>query len=214
MCALFRNNLFDRKEYSDSDSDTDKEYDPEEESDLGESTSDSDSESDSDRSDQAGMIPNTVLDDQAEMIPDSAPAIDDNAPVEGVDGRGEAAAGAAEGADGDADAGGDAIAGGGGDDAGAGGDDDAGGADTDAAAGKASVLGKRKGRGTTTTFKKPDGPMFLQYNNLGQPIGRWRKNYSTHIGCCARKVNIRLTAKEIPRGLMQTFWDDTKASVY
>ena len=78
----------------------------------------------------------------------------------------------------------------------------------------ASVLGKRKGRRTTTSFSKPDTTMVLQYNDKGQPTGKWCKNYSTNLGICARKVNILLTTMQITRELMQTFWDDTKASVY
>lgn len=77
-----------------------------------------------------------------------------------------------------------------------------------------SALGKRKCRKSTTAFKKPNCPMVLEYNAKGQPTGKWRQHYTTHIGICARKINILIKTKDIPKGLLQTFWDDTKVLLY
>ena len=72
---------------------------------------------------------------------------------------------------------------------------------------------KRKGRGPTTSFKKPNGLMFLEYDKRGRPTGKWLRNYANQVGMCARKIPITLGWRQVPPGLIQTFWDDTRASV-
>lgn len=72
---------------------------------------------------------------------------------------------------------------------------------------------KRKGRGPTTSFKKPTGPMVLEYDKRGRPTGQWIRKYANQVGICSRKIPITLCWKQVPPGLIQTFWDDTRASV-
>ncbi|XP_021747515.1 uncharacterized protein LOC110713365 [Chenopodium quinoa] len=68
----------------------------------------------------------------------------------------------------------------------------------------------RKGRGPTTSFKKPTGAMVLEYDNKGQPTGEWRREYGNQVGMCARKIPITFGWRQVPPGLIQTFWDDTR----
>ena len=48
---------------------------------------------------------------------------------------------------------------------------------------------KRNGRGSTTSFKVTE-PMHLEYNGLGQPCGKWRRQYAKQIDICIRKISI------------------------
>ncbi|XP_021773530.1 uncharacterized protein LOC110737478 [Chenopodium quinoa] len=68
---------------------------------------------------------------------------------------------------------------------------------------------QKKLRGPTTSFKKPVGPMVLEYDRVGQPIGKWRRQYAVQVGICARKIPITLRLSEVPTGLIDTFWNDT-----
>jgi hypothetical protein len=72
---------------------------------------------------------------------------------------------------------------------------------------------KKKVRGPTTSFKKPVGPMVLEFDKAGQPVGKFRRPYAIHVGICARKIPITLRMREVPPGLIDTFWNDTRASV-
>ena len=69
---------------------------------------------------------------------------------------------------------------------------------------------KRKGRGPNKNLKVTE-PMYLEYNDLGQPCGRWRKKYG-HIGLCVRKLSILQSWNEVPEGLKTTLWQDTMVS--
>ncbi|XP_021760094.1 uncharacterized protein LOC110724913 [Chenopodium quinoa] len=70
---------------------------------------------------------------------------------------------------------------------------------------------KKKVRGPTTSFKKPVGPMVLEYDKAGQPVGKFRRPYAIHVGLCARKIPITLRMREVPPGLIDTFWNDTRS---
>ncbi|XP_021738844.1 uncharacterized protein LOC110705317 [Chenopodium quinoa] len=69
---------------------------------------------------------------------------------------------------------------------------------------------ERKTRGPTRSFKKPDGPMVLDYDNKGQPGPKWRQQYANKVGLCSRKIPITLVMRQVPSGLIQAFWDDTR----
>lgn len=83
---------------------------------------------------------------------------------------------------------------------------------TTTAGGKKAPV-KRKGRGPTRAFKKPDTPMYLEYNDRGQPCGKWRHKYGVQLGICVRKIPILLEWPQITPGLLTTFWDDTRVSI-
>lgn len=72
---------------------------------------------------------------------------------------------------------------------------------------------KKKQRGPTTAFKKPVGPMVLEYDSVGQPSGKWRRQYAGQVGICARKIPITLRMCDVPTGLIDTFWNDTRVSL-
>ncbi|XP_021755815.1 uncharacterized protein LOC110721000 [Chenopodium quinoa] len=55
-------------------------------------------------------------------------------------------------------------------------------------------------------------PMFLEYDDLGQPTGDWEHVYGRHLGCCAKKININVKRyRLVPEADKQKFWDKTKA---
>ena len=53
---------------------------------------------------------------------------------------------------------------------------------------------KRKGRGPTKSINVTE-PMHLEYNALGQPCGKWRRQCEKQIGICIRK-NFHIVRKE------------------
>ena len=67
---------------------------------------------------------------------------------------------------------------------------------------------KRKGLGLTKSLKFTK-PMHLKYNALGQPCGKWRRQYGKQIGICIRKISILYAWNEVPEGLKYSLWDDT-----
>lgn len=69
----------------------------------------------------------------------------------------------------------------------------------------------RKGRGPNKGLKVTE-PMCLEYNDQGQPCGKWKSKYATHLGHCLRKISILLEWDEVPKGLIQTLWEDTVVS--
>ena len=48
---------------------------------------------------------------------------------------------------------------------------------------------KRKGRGPTQNLKVIE-LMHLEYNVLGQPCGKWHRQYGKHVGLCICKISI------------------------
>lgn len=72
---------------------------------------------------------------------------------------------------------------------------------------------KKRGRGPTKGIKVTE-PMHLEYNNLGQPCGRWRGKYGTQVGLCMRKLSILHSWSEVPEGLKKALWEDTVVSIY
>ena len=48
---------------------------------------------------------------------------------------------------------------------------------------------KRKGRGPMKSLKVNE-PIHLEYNALGQPCGKWHRQYRKQIGICIRKISI------------------------
>ncbi|XP_057529500.1 uncharacterized protein LOC130808069 isoform X2 [Amaranthus tricolor] len=66
---------------------------------------------------------------------------------------------------------------------------------------------KRKGRGPTKSLKVTE-PMHLEYNALGQPCGKWRRQYGKQIGICSRKISILYAWNEVPEDLKNSLWDD------
>ena len=77
----------------------------------------------------------------------------------------------------------------------------------------ATTSKKRKGRGPTKNLKVKE-PMYLEYNALGQPCGKWRKEYGKQVGLCVRKISILHAWHEVPEGLKKSFWDDTMVIIY
>ncbi|XP_010688840.1 uncharacterized protein LOC104902680 [Beta vulgaris subsp. vulgaris] len=67
---------------------------------------------------------------------------------------------------------------------------------------------KRKGRGPTKGLRVTT-PMTLEYDDMGQPCGKWRAKYGQHIGLCMRKLNILTKWKEVPEGMKKALWEDT-----
>ena len=70
---------------------------------------------------------------------------------------------------------------------------------------------KRKGRGPTKNLKVTE-PMHLEYNALGQPCGKWRRQYGKQVGLCIRKISILHAWNEVPEGLKNSLWNDTVVS--
>ena len=83
----------------------------------------------------------------------------------------------------------------------------------DQSGGGVQALAKKKQRGPTTAFKKLVGPMVLEYDRVGQPSGKWRRQYDGQVGICARKIPITLRMSDVPTGLIDTFWNDTRVSL-
>ncbi|KMS98462.1 hypothetical protein BVRB_4g091570 [Beta vulgaris subsp. vulgaris] len=53
--------------------------------------------------------------------------------------------------------------------------------------------------------------MFLEYDDLGQPMGDWEHDYGKHLGRCALKININFKSyRLVPEGDKQIFWHETK----
>ncbi|XP_021717294.1 uncharacterized protein LOC110685139 [Chenopodium quinoa] len=46
---------------------------------------------------------------------------------------------------------------------------------------------------------------------VGKPIGKWRRQYAVQVGICARKIPITLRLSDVPIGLIDTFWNDTRS---
>ncbi|XP_021727821.1 uncharacterized protein LOC110694934 [Chenopodium quinoa] len=46
---------------------------------------------------------------------------------------------------------------------------------------------------------------------VGQPTGKWRRQYAVQVGICARKIPITLRLSDVPIGLIDTFWNDTRS---
>ncbi|XP_057249763.1 uncharacterized protein LOC130590996 isoform X1 [Beta vulgaris subsp. vulgaris] len=67
---------------------------------------------------------------------------------------------------------------------------------------------KRKGRGPTKSLGKPT-LMTLEYDQLGQPCGKWRQKYAMQIGICMHKLSILHSWKEVPESLKKMIWEDT-----
>ena len=72
-----------------------------------------------------------------------------------------------------------------------------------------AVVKVLRGRGPTKSLRATE-PMYLEYNALGQPCGRWRRKYGTHLGLCLRKLSILHSWNEVPAGVKQSLWDDTR----
>ncbi|XP_057529019.1 uncharacterized protein LOC130807718 [Amaranthus tricolor] len=66
---------------------------------------------------------------------------------------------------------------------------------------------KRKGRGPTKNLKVTE-TMHLEYNALGQPCGKWRRQYGKQVGLCIRKLSILHAWNEVPGGLKNSLWHD------
>ena len=54
--------------------------------------------------------------------------------------------------------------------------------------------------------------MHLEYNALGQPCGKWRRQYGKQIGLSIRKIFILHAWNEVPEGLKNSLWNDTMVS--
>ncbi|CAO2813834.1 unnamed protein product [Amaranthus hypochondriacus] len=67
---------------------------------------------------------------------------------------------------------------------------------------------KRKGRGPTKNLKVTE-PMHLEYNALGQPCGKWRRQYGKQVGLCIRKISILHSWNDVSEGLKNSLWVDT-----
>ena len=59
---------------------------------------------------------------------------------------------------------------------------------------------KRKGRGLTKSLKVTE-PIHLEYNALGQPFGKWRRQYRKQIGIRICKISILYAWNEVREGL-------------
>ena len=56
---------------------------------------------------------------------------------------------------------------------------------------------KRKGQGPMKNLKVTD-PIHLEYNALGQPCGKLRRQYGKQVGQSFRKISILHTWNEVP----------------
>ena len=70
-----------------------------------------------------------------------------------------------------------------------------------------------RGRGPTKSLRVTE-PIHLEYDSKGQPCGKWRGKYGTHVGLCMRKLSILYSWGDVPEGLKKTLWDDTMVSKY
>ncbi|XP_021758847.1 uncharacterized protein LOC110723783 [Chenopodium quinoa] len=71
--------------------------------------------------------------------------------------------------------------------------------------------GNRRSRGPTKEVQVKE-PMFLEYDDLGQPAGDWEHVYARHLGSCAKKININVKQyRLVPEADKQTLWNKTKA---
>ena len=70
-----------------------------------------------------------------------------------------------------------------------------------------------RGRGPTKGINVKE-PMYLEYNDMGQPCGKWRGKYGSQIGLCMRKLSILWAWNEVPEGVKQTLWEDTMVSIF
>ncbi|XP_056685646.1 uncharacterized protein [Spinacia oleracea] len=76
--------------------------------------------------------------------------------------------------------------------------------------GKGRGRGSGKARGPTKGLGKT-GPMFLQFDSLLRPSGKWRLKYGQQIGLCSRKLNINWDWPSVSQGLRSKLWEDTMA---
>lgn len=67
---------------------------------------------------------------------------------------------------------------------------------------------ERKGRGPTKSLNVEE-PMYLEYDEKGQPCGKWRSKYGEQVGICMRRLNINIEWKEVEEGEKNAMWDDT-----
>lgn len=65
-----------------------------------------------------------------------------------------------------------------------------------------------KARGPSRGLK-PSEPMYLEYDDRGQPCGKWRDAYGKHVGVCMKKCSILLQWDEVEDGLKTAMWQDT-----
>ncbi|XP_057249752.1 uncharacterized protein LOC130590979 [Beta vulgaris subsp. vulgaris] len=73
---------------------------------------------------------------------------------------------------------------------------------------------KRQARGPTKGIvSNMNDPMHLEYNQFGQPCGKWRMKYGTQVGICMRKLSILAKWSEVSEGLKKALWEDTMVSV-
>ncbi|KNA03285.1 hypothetical protein SOVF_210670, partial [Spinacia oleracea] len=71
--------------------------------------------------------------------------------------------------------------------------------------------GSRRGRGPSKGVQVKE-PMFLEYDDLGQPAGKWEHVYGRQLGFYALKININVkTYRLVPEAVKKTIWDETKA---
>lgn len=69
----------------------------------------------------------------------------------------------------------------------------------------------KRGRGPSKGVQVKE-PMFLEYDDLGQPTGDWEHEYGKYLGACALRININVKEYQlVPEGDGQAFWDKTKA---
>lgn len=69
---------------------------------------------------------------------------------------------------------------------------------------------KKRGRGPAKSVKASE-PMFLDFDDLEFPTGRWQKEYGQYIGYCASKLDINLrTWNDVEQDKRDILWDETK----
>ncbi|KAK9681931.1 hypothetical protein RND81_10G037700 [Saponaria officinalis] len=70
------------------------------------------------------------------------------------------------------------------------------------------VKDDKKGR-TATKGLRISEAMYLEFDNLGRPMGKWRLKYGQHAGFCMRKFNINWNWKDVSEGTRKLMWEDT-----
>lgn len=70
-----------------------------------------------------------------------------------------------------------------------------------------------KGRGATKGLRVSE-PMYLEFDYLGRPRGKWRLKYGQQAGFCMRKLNICWNWKNVSEGKQLLFWQDTMVKIY
>ncbi|KAK9705013.1 hypothetical protein RND81_07G027000 [Saponaria officinalis] len=66
----------------------------------------------------------------------------------------------------------------------------------------------KKGRCATKGLKVSE-PMYLEFDDLDRPRGKWRLKYGQHLGFCIRKFNINWNWKDVSEGKRKLMWEDT-----